>query len=175
MWQLTFHNIFFIIIYNRVLTVELSPPSSKESLRIYGYKVAISGRYTATKNGIPLSYTVLPYKYLFLSNEGPTLETLLYYPYWQYSTNLFIFRFVSLLCLCSTLCFFHISSVVVIISLNFIHVGLLDMFLHLYCPNQGRAEIPILFTVIGWIWLLTLSFHIYYTVQCMWVYLFFYI
>ena len=26
----------------------------------------------------------------------------LYYPYWQY-TNLFIFRFVSLLCLCSTL------------------------------------------------------------------------
>ena len=135
MWQLTFHNIFFIIIYNRVLTVELSPPSSKESLRIYGYKVTISGRYTATKNGIPLSCTVQPYKYLFLSNEGPTLEMLNY-----------------------TIC-----SVVVIISLNFIHVGLLDMFLHLYCPNQGRAEIPILFTVIGWIWLLTLSFHIYCT------------
>ena len=68
----------FIIIYNRVLTVELNLPSSKESLRIYGYKVTISGRYTATKNGIPLSCTVQPYKYLFLSNEGPTLEMLNY-------------------------------------------------------------------------------------------------
>ena len=30
---------------------------------------------------------------MFLSEEGPTLETLVYYPYRQY-TNLFIFRFV---------------------------------------------------------------------------------
>ena len=96
MWQLTFHNIFFIIIYNRVLTVELSPPSSKESLRIYGYKVAISGRYTATKNGIPLSYTVLPYKYLFLTKGqrskhyyiiriGNTVPTFLYFDLYLYS------------------------------------------------------------------------------------------
>ena len=41
--------------------------------------------------------------FLFLSDEGPTLETLDYtIPYRQY-TNLFIFRFVSLLCLRSTL------------------------------------------------------------------------
>ena len=42
--------------------------------------------------------------FLFLSDEGPILEMLdyIYYPYWQY-TDLFIFRFVSLLCLHSTL------------------------------------------------------------------------
>ena len=41
---------------------------------------------------------------MFLSDEGPMLETLdyIYYPYWQY-IDLFIFRFVSLLCLRSTL------------------------------------------------------------------------
>ena len=41
----------------------------------------------------------------FLSDEGPMLETLdhsIYYPYWQYA-DLFIFRFVSLLCLRSAL------------------------------------------------------------------------
>ena len=32
-----------------------------------------------------------------------------YYPYWQY-TDLFIFRFVSLLCLRSTLCLLHVGG-----------------------------------------------------------------
>ena len=41
--------------------------------------------------------------FLFLSDEGPMLgNARLYYPYWRY-TDLFIFRFVSLLCLRSTL------------------------------------------------------------------------
>ena len=40
---------------------------------------------------------------LFLRNEGArNARNVLYYPYWQY-TDLFIFRFVSLLCLRSTL------------------------------------------------------------------------
>ena len=53
---------------------------------------------------------------MFLSDEGPNYVSLwrranarnvrLYYPYWQY-TNLFIFRFVSLLCIRSTLRLFH--------------------------------------------------------------------
>ena len=41
--------------------------------------------------------------FLFLSDEGPNARNVRpYYPYWQY-TDLFIFRFVSLLCLRSTL------------------------------------------------------------------------
>ena len=43
---------------------------------------------------------------MFLSDEGPTLETLDYTIY--IGTNLFIFRFVSLLCLRSTLRLFHL-------------------------------------------------------------------
>ena len=45
--------------------------------------------------------------FLFVSDEGPMLETLDYhYPYWQY-TDIFIFPFVSLLCLRSTLRLFR--------------------------------------------------------------------
>ena len=45
--------------------------------------------------------------FLFLSDEARAnaRNVRLFYPYWQY-TDLFIFRFVSLLCLCSTLCIY---------------------------------------------------------------------
>ena len=45
----------------------------------------------------------------FLSDERANARNVrLYYSYWQY-TDLFIFRFLSLLCLCSTLCLYNNS------------------------------------------------------------------
>ena len=66
--------------------------------------------------------------FLFLFDEGPTLKTLDYeYPYWQY-TNLFIFQFVSLLCLRSTF-IHHVHS-----SANTIRIGSTPTFLYFDLP-----------------------------------------
>ena len=60
----------------------------------------------------------------------------LYYPYWQY-TDLFIFRFVSLLCLCSTLLLFNYFHKVALFNLYVISLTMYVKHITFQHANNG--------------------------------------
>ena len=77
--------------------------------------------------------------YTCFSDEGPTLKTLdyIYYPYSQY-TNLFIFRFVSLLYLRSTLRLFYCKFDLVILLYSICSSSMLPLL----TPFQKNYVLP---------------------------------